>query len=782
MRTVNETQTGCFEAIQADTGTRCELAMQELWLTGKILPLGARLVVRHVFESAEPESAEIVYSFGLPRDAALRQFRVTGPDFSVRSELRPTDEAREAYEQAIEEGHLGALTQQYRDGVINLSVGNVRPGEQVKVYLEMIAGVESRDDGFRFRFPFALAPSYHPRARTIEARPGEGEMELPPEEFGDVLLPVWTERAESLHAVGFDLQVVHPEGELAGLSSPTHPVRVMNREAGGSRVSLGTESDVPNRDFVLDAQFREPKARVFSGLDVSGRGRFGALVPSTEFGESADGATRVAFAIDTSGSMRGKPIQQALRSVRACLGALSPDDRFGIVTFDSHVSTFRSQLIAGDAGGREGAETFLEKVQAGGGTELLSGLTQASGLLGEGGGDILLVTDGQVSGTDTIVRRVKSAGIRVHCLGIGSASQDRFLASLARETGGVSRFLTPRERVDMAAVELFSAAGNPLATELSMEVDGLREATVKAGAAPAVFEGTPVKVFGQCEGTGEGALTFRYEASSGSREITLPVVIEDDESMGENLRLLQASRLITELETELGAAEGGGAARRRSERTRRKLERLSLDSGLSCQLTSLVAVVEREGDAAGEVPKTRVVPVGMPQDTAFEAYFSARSQACASAPPPAHTGGQSADVRYCDMAKPLADAAPEHFRETVGDVLLEVAGRLEPDGGLPGDTEEERIAATLAALLLFISEGHSESGGAFARHVRRMKGFLESADLPSLPSARERSLDDMLRKVTSGETPGGDRLALVKRYLADEEVPVDEVWDELARR
>ena len=36
---------------------------------------------------------------------------------------------------------------------------------------------------------------------------------------------------------------------------------------------------------------------------------------------------------------------------------------------------------------------------------------------------------------------------------------------------------------------------------------------------------------------------------------------------------------------------------------------------------ALVAVVERAGDRAGDVPKTVVVPVGMPQDTAFGAYF-----------------------------------------------------------------------------------------------------------------------------------------------------------------
>ena len=49
--------------------------------------------------------------------------------------------------------------------MVNLTVGNIRPNEMVTVRLEILAGLELRDDGFRFRFPFTLAPGYHARAR-----------------------------------------------------------------------------------------------------------------------------------------------------------------------------------------------------------------------------------------------------------------------------------------------------------------------------------------------------------------------------------------------------------------------------------------------------------------------------------------------------------------------------------------------------------------------------------------------------------------------------------------
>src|SRR6516225_11570416 len=89
--------------VPRDLATRAsaQLAMQNLWLTGRVLPMGARLWVRHEFQSQEPKPIEVVYGFMLPRDATLRRFHISGDGFSVDSELREKTEAREIYEQGI---------------------------------------------------------------------------------------------------------------------------------------------------------------------------------------------------------------------------------------------------------------------------------------------------------------------------------------------------------------------------------------------------------------------------------------------------------------------------------------------------------------------------------------------------------------------------------------------------------------------------------------------------------------------------------------------------------
>ena len=282
------------------TGEPLKLSMQRLWLTGRVLPVGARLWARHEFQSQESKPVEVVYGFGLPRDATLRRFRISGDGFTVDSELRPTAEAVKVYEEGIRDGSLSTLARQYGDGLVNLTVGNVRPQEKVVVVLELLAGIELHDGSLRLRFPFTLAPSYHPQARAVEVQPGVGEMELPSEEFGDLILPQFAKDAKDLHQVGFCLEV--ELGEIEEIASPSHTLRVRREDARRSRASLARESDLPDRDLVLDVRTKSGGTTVLAGVDRGGKGRFAAVIPSTRFGKAASGARRLVILLDRSGS------------------------------------------------------------------------------------------------------------------------------------------------------------------------------------------------------------------------------------------------------------------------------------------------------------------------------------------------------------------------------------------------------------------------------------------------------------------------------------------------
>lgn len=737
----NESAKG-FGVIEAVSGKELELAMQRLWVRGRLLAAGARLLVEHVFQAGGSKPVEAIYSFALPRDAALRRFTIRGDHFSVHSELKPTQEALRTYEEGIAKGSLAALARQHGDGIINLTTGNIRPGELVTVTLEIIAGVESHDDGFRFRFPFTLAPGYHRRARMMEVAPGVGEVELPEDEFGDVLLPRYRKDASGLHAVGFHLRVDSGQ-KLKEIASPSHNIRVRLEDAG-AQVELSKEGDLPDRDLVLEVKRAVPSTEVLSGEASDGRKHFVAIIPSSAFGKAGDASRRVAIVLDRSGSMQGLPMQQARKALEACLGALQPADQFGIVAFDDITELFRESLTSATKENREEAHKFLRGIDARGGTELSGAIDRAAVLL-NGGGDLLVITDGQVMGTEHILATARAKGVRLHTLGIGSASQDRFLALLARETGGVSRFVTAQERVDLTAVDLFASIGNPAACDVEV---------AHAFAPRYVFPGTPLIAFGEASGD---RLSVNW--SGGSMHLDFA---DAGRHTGETVRLLHGARLLTDLDCR------GETAR---------LRQVSEQYGLASKEMSLVAVVERASDMAGEVPQTVVIPVGMPQDTNFNAYFGA---AAAGMPPmaaapmamPAPAGGtapllmKAMRVQKSSMLDKVSaffqSPAPAQAESVAADPLFDLASSIEDDGGMPGENTEARVRRTVLALLYLLQEGHSASQGAFRSHVQRLIGFLE-AKCASLDATHRRLAEEVITAVRNRKARPGDWAALWTR-------------------
>jgi len=230
--------------------------------------------------------------------------------------------------------------------------------------------------------------------------------------------------------------------------------------------------------------------------------------------------------------------------------------------------------------------------------------------------------------------------------------------------------------------------------------------------------------------------------------------------MAETLRLLQSSRLMTDLEAQYTVIPGERATERRDQkRLADRLQTLSETCGLASRCVSLVAVIERVGDQPGELPKTTVVPVGMPQEVSFAAYFgsSAVSGVMASMPLAAMSvASQRVSQRALDKVSGVSRQTVqrermEHKRQgeriereriesvrhrqdvaAPEDLLLDLARKLEPDGGMPGRDDFERFVRSIVAVLAFMIEGHTATVGAFRTHVQRLMRFLDTSAVPAL--------------------------------------------------
>ena len=143
---------------------------------------------------------------------------------------------------------------------------------------------------------------------------------------------------------------------------------------------------------------------------------------------------RVALAVDISGSTRGTlSVQQAL--ALDALDQLGDENRVGLVGFNQQPYAIAGLSLLGN--NREALATQIRRLQSGGGTDVAAGIDGAAEMLGEGGGTVILISDGRDDGgAPATAARVAEEGVRVITVGVGGIVDDEYLRRTANAGGG----------------------------------------------------------------------------------------------------------------------------------------------------------------------------------------------------------------------------------------------------------------------------------------------------------------------------------------------------------
>jgi hypothetical protein len=120
-----------------------------------------RARITQVFRNTTNDWVEAIYVYPLPDGGAVDTLKMVIGDRVVVGGIKERQQARAVYEQAKQNGHKAALTEQQRPNIFTNSVANVGPGETVLVQIEY--------QGVR-RSVFAA----HPDGRRAALQPGAG--------------------------------------------------------------------------------------------------------------------------------------------------------------------------------------------------------------------------------------------------------------------------------------------------------------------------------------------------------------------------------------------------------------------------------------------------------------------------------------------------------------------------------------------------------------------------------------------------------------------------------
>jgi Ca-activated chloride channel family protein len=445
----------------------------------------------------------------------------------------------------------------------------------------------------------------------------------------------------------------------------------------------------------------------------------------------------VVLVLDRSGSMAGWKMVAARRAASRIVDTLTTVDRFAVVTFDNYAefpASLPKSLVQATDRNRYRAVEHLSRVDARGGTEMLSPLTTALALLTDPSRDrvLVLVTDGQVGNEDQILAQVTPAlsGVRVHTVGIDEAVNAGFLGRLASVGGGRCELVESEDRLDDAMEHIHRRIGAPVVTELRLTADGLIEGTLAPARLPDVFPGSPLVITGRYQGTLE-AVTVAGRRDA--REWTARTVgrREDDPAV----TFSWARAHLRDLEDAYAAGRSDGAAEQRIIAT-------SLRFGVLCRFTAWIAVDTRVVTDGGE-PHRVVQPVELPRGWDAESlggpYAQMTGGVVDAAAPMMMAARTAVPLGYAASGRPrLARAKPE----AAGSLALaqarslaaEEARRLRSAAAAP-EYERRELLADLGTRLVALFRQLDAAGvdGKPLASLRELAAALAGDDVATLP-------------------------------------------------
>lgn len=399
----------------------------------------AEVQVGQTFKNRTSQTLQVQFVFPLPYDGAIDQmtFLVDGQELEGR--LLEADQARQIYQSYVRRSRDPALVQWIGSGMFQTQVFPVPPGAERTVSL---------------------------RYTQLCHRSGT---------LNDWLLPLAPAKFTSQPIGEVSIRGhVRSDARLGNVYSPSHEIELDRDGERVARFEFHAKHHVPDADFRLLWDTGDESVQmslVAHRPDVDQDGFFMLMIqpqlPDPPAGQRKSGKN-VVLVLDKSGSMRGEKIDQTRRAARHVVERLRGRDRFSLITYDSKVESFRSELSSANKETRADAIEYVDSILAGGSTNIDEALSKAFYLARDADGPayVVFMTDGQPTvGEKNSLKIVANAqqalhpGTRLFSLGVGHDVNSRLLDKLASICLGRTTYVRPGQAIDETIQALWNRIG-----------------------------------------------------------------------------------------------------------------------------------------------------------------------------------------------------------------------------------------------------------------------------------------------------------------------------------
>jgi Ca-activated chloride channel homolog len=591
------------------------VVLKETRATVNITGVIANVKVEQFYINNGEYPIEAIYVFPGSTQAAVHGMTMSIGERRIVARISEKEKARQAYDQAKQEGRSASLLEQHRPNVFQMNVSNIMPGDSLTVELRYSELLAPTDGVYSFVYPTVVGPRYNGDTGTEVATATGGWITNPYQREGDA--PLYAFHMSGTLNVGMPLQRA---------ICTTHDLDITFSGANSAKFQLKAgQEHTGDRDFIFNYHLRgnavETGVMLYQGKNEN---FFLAMIePPKRITPDQIPPREYLFVVDVSGSMNGFPIAISKDLMRELLGGLRPTDRFNVLLFASGYATLSPQALPATKENIEKGIRLVDNQRGGGGTQLLPALREAlKNTVGDGySRTVVVATDGYITvdreAIDLIRNNLGEANF--FTFGIGSSVNRYLLEGMAKAGKGESFVLTSAQEAKAGAAKFRSYIDSPVLTNIKVQFDGLTVYDVEPSHVPDVFAERPIIIQGKYKGGGYGKLKITGTSGAGKYVKEVDVSPALASANNEALKFLWARKRIELLDD---LAQFG-----RTDEAEKEVLALGMKYGLLTQYTSFIAEDSEIRNSGGR-QTTVVQPLPLPKGVSEMAIGqSTRSQA-----------------------------------------------------------------------------------------------------------------------------------------------------------
>jgi Ca-activated chloride channel family protein len=539
----------------------------------------ARTEVTQGFQNRGEHPAEAIYSFPLPKQSSLSEVTLQVNGRELHGEVVEKQKAREIYENQKAQGNDTALAEKNDYKSYEVSVGNVRPGENVSIRLVYYQPLEIDLNVGRYVYPLAEGNTDDakiPFWSVDDSLSGSFEFNLELKSafpVKDVRMPGWETAA--------NIQRVTSNGEET--ASGLEMIRASIQQNEGADLSRDLvfyyrlADDTPARVEMLTYRDNPKEDGTFMLV----------VTPAADLQPITRGSDWI-FVLDVSGSMSGHKIATLADGVAKVIGDMRPEDRFRIVTFNNSARELTSGYVNATPASVQEWIRRVKTLNADGGTNLYAGLKTAYRSLDEDRTTgVVLVTDGVANVGNTahkhFLELLKDQDLRLFTFVIGNSANQPLMERLAKASNGFAMNLSDADDIQGRLMQAKAKVLHEAMHDVRVKVRGEKIHNLTPAEPGSLYLGQQLVQFGRFRGEGPVDIEVSAKISGQPHSWTVQAELPAQDRLHPELERLWALSRIDEVMQEV-REEG------ESDALRNRIVDLGTEYSLVTDYTSMLVV------------------------------------------------------------------------------------------------------------------------------------------------------------------------------------------------